>query len=443
MAQYYWQNHMLAVFIFLFLNNGCKNNSQPPQELSEEIISSGSETTYSKKGAAIHYSTPNWPDRVLQLQPHWHYHWGPVKSIYQPVGIEFVPMVWGHIQSSPRSAEELKLAYEDSDFRYLLAFNEPDSIEQSNLSIEEALTQWQELASIGVPLVSPSTVSFDNEWMVSFIDQANIQGTEVNYLAMHWFSNPNPDNFLSAVDQAYELYGLPIWITEFAVADWEMPQGENRWSEGQVIEFMQTVLPELDNRSYVFRYAWFNGQRPELETSALFNPNQSLTELGKVYRNHTPNLLASSSAYTPYLANPANNQVINGNFEVGGTVGWSMSSASIANFNHTDIEEGYLAARLEPVQGQITQAIVDLSAIQDQSYVITFMAKGSEDALITLELSNSQWSDNTTITANTEWQTFTYEFTYPANISQPLQINFTNWSDDYFYLDAIILTTAE
>lgn len=431
-----WQRFVLAVSFLLLVVSGCKSGSQ---DQSKESVSPLLESTSSKKGAAIHYSTPNWPTLVSQLQPYWHYHWGPVKSDFQPEGIEFVPMVWGNINNSPESPEELKNDFRNREFEYLLVFNEPDNTTQSNLTISDALLQWQQLSQTGIPLVSPATTSYDSEWMSSFIHQATTEGLKIDYLAMHWFSSPNSDNFLTAIDEAYQMYGLPIWVTEFAVADWEMPEGKNRWSENQVIEFMQTVLPELDKRSYVFRYAWFNGQIPEMATSALFNPDQTLTKLGELYRNHSPNINAAPPRYTPYLANPDNNYILNGNFELGKDTGWTLINSRIATFNHTNIEEGYLSVMLQPYQGQIKQTINGLTqASQEKNYTVTFMAQANENALVSLELTNQEWSDNISFSATTYWHTYTYQFSYKYDDGQPLEITFSNWSDETLYLDAII-----
>ena len=94
--------------------------------------------------------------------------------------------------------------------------------------------------------------------------------------------------FLQRLDAVYKHYGKPIWITEFAVADWSARQaGTNRYSEEQVMAFMKAVIPELEKRSYVERYAWFGAGRGSgseaVRTSRLVDSQGALTPLGRLY----------------------------------------------------------------------------------------------------------------------------------------------------------------
>ena len=84
---------------------------------------------------------------------------------------------------------------------------------------------------------------------------------------------------------------MPIWLTEFGVADWDTApwirkSTVNRYSEDAVLQFMKEVLPELEKRPYVMRYAWFgagDGIGEELRTSRLFEKDGTLTPLGRYY----------------------------------------------------------------------------------------------------------------------------------------------------------------
>jgi hypothetical protein len=72
------------------------------------------------------------------------------------------------------------------------------------------------------------------------------------------------------------------------VGDWQAKSvEENRHSAEDVLRFMQEVLPMLDNQDFVERYAWFPAapDRIPLATSALFDANGQLTELGQCYRD--------------------------------------------------------------------------------------------------------------------------------------------------------------
>src|SRR5207248_5898689 len=64
-------------------------------------------------------------------------------------------------------------------------------------------------------------------------------------------------SFLSRVDSYHNSYGLPVFITEFAIHDWG-----GIYTDAQIIEanrqFLNIVVPGLESRSYVAGYSWYN-----------------------------------------------------------------------------------------------------------------------------------------------------------------------------------------
>ena len=90
-----------------------------------------------------------------------------------------------------------------------------------------------------------------------------------------------------------------------------------------VLEFMQQVLPELDRRDYIVRYAWFHDYSSnQLWTSALFNDEGELTPLGAFYAQHTANPAAGlGKPYPGPTPDPAN-LLKNGGFELGDSGDW-------------------------------------------------------------------------------------------------------------------------
>jgi hypothetical protein len=85
------------------------------------------------------------------------------------------------------------------------------------------------------------------------------------------------------------MFRRPLWITEFAVGDWEAKSvDQHRHSPNTVLRFMERVLPMLDRLDYIERYAWFPAKVTSvpLGTSALFDAGGNLTRLGECYRDH-------------------------------------------------------------------------------------------------------------------------------------------------------------
>jgi hypothetical protein len=89
---------------------------------------------------------------------------------------------------------------------------------------------------------------------------------------------------LAQIDAIWAKYKKPIWVTEFAVADWseKFPGG---FSPSLVESFIKDACAGLDARPYVERYTWKTRSTsdPKMGTSALFTDDGTLTALGTIY----------------------------------------------------------------------------------------------------------------------------------------------------------------
>lgn len=217
------------------------------------------------------------------LKVSWYYTWAP-QPMNDPVSAKFVPMVWGgRLLKAHISALQGKPVANE-----LLALNEPDQVGQANMSVQDAAATWATLSQLGTRISSPATATPLGGWALSFEKRARTANLRVDFVAVHLYGPPDPQKFLQRVDEVYKHYHKPIWITEFAVADWSARQtGSNRYSEDQVLAFMKAVIPELEKRSYVERYAWFGAGRGSsneaLRTSLLVDRQGALTPLGRLY----------------------------------------------------------------------------------------------------------------------------------------------------------------
>jgi hypothetical protein len=90
------------------------------------------------------------------------------------------------------------------------------------------------------------------------------------------------------LQRTYELYHRPIWITEFAPADWNAGPGRpNRYSEQVVARFLRVVMPLLNRLRFVQCYAWYpyggTSRFTPLGCSGLFDKKGNLTLVGRIY----------------------------------------------------------------------------------------------------------------------------------------------------------------
>ena len=300
-----------------------------------------------KKGIAIHLSVYDRSEMIAAVKPFWSYSWGHIKSRFQPDGVEFVPMIWSGSISEEKD-DYLRTQFAAGEVKYLLGYNEPDGERQANMSVDRAVELWPQLESIGMPLASPSPVHYDNDWMVEFMRRADEANLRIDYLAFHWYGGTDPQWFLDLLDRVYERYQLPIWITEFAPADWNTDTRENnRMRPEQVYSFMQTVLPELDRRDYIFRYAWFSDYSSKnLWTSALYDGEGNLTRLGELYAGHSANPEAGPGKPYPVPTPDPNNLIKNGGFDLGNTRDWEGYEKSFPSIDHAEPHEGTFCAKL-------------------------------------------------------------------------------------------------
>lgn len=228
--------------------------------------------------------------RIKQLNVGWNYSWSPVYAKTQPSKCEFVPMFWSALGDTV-ALHNLREYIKNGKVKMVLGFNEPDAKDQGNVSVEKALEQWPLLESLGVPLASPAPVSAEKAWLEEFMKGAKERGYRVDCISVHDYGGGNAKSFMAKLERIYKKFGLPIIITEFAVADWKATTlAENRVTKEHVLKYMKEVLPMLEKADYVIGYSWFsfNEQSVKGGPSALFDKEDKLTELGKFYSKFKP-----------------------------------------------------------------------------------------------------------------------------------------------------------
>ena len=252
-----------------------------------------------KKGCCLlHRNQPAWRERVEKLGPAWVYTWGSDRPAETPAGVDFTPMLWGNIadHNLETKLSKLKAHVDSGEIKHLLTFNEPDQKEQSNMTVERVVELWPRLMELGVPLISPGCVHPDREWMNAFMEQVEQKNLRVDAIAMHSYGGPGVEHLVNRVSKVSQTFGRPVWITEFAVGDWEATSpAENRHSPARIAAFMRELLPALEDLKCLERYAWFSALTTNgpLGTSALLDSEGQLTALGEIYAEHRSRVAAS------------------------------------------------------------------------------------------------------------------------------------------------------
>ena len=165
-------------------------------------IMPASSRSSAKRGLGIPTTPGNhWREKLQLCGAHWFYSWGSTPPENIPAGLEFVPMVWGGKpgDSFTKLGEQLRTA----GYQQLLGLNEPDNMEQSNVTVEDALSLWPKLMDMGLRLGCPACVHPDGEWMKAFIKGVEERHLRVDFVAVHSYGGLSAGTFLPYMDNPY------------------------------------------------------------------------------------------------------------------------------------------------------------------------------------------------------------------------------------------------
>ena len=183
---------------------------------------------------------------VENVGANWFYTWEPTIA---SVSVKFTPMVWG-------SKDMAKLGAISGGA--LLAFNEPDHADQAKLTPAQALAFWPRLMALGRRLGSPASAESavgPGRWLPMFMAEAKARWYRVDFVAVHHYSTSTDiPSFKQYLAQIHAAYGKPIWVTEWALADFT---NHSRFTPEQQQAYFIAAARMMDDLPYVERHAWF------------------------------------------------------------------------------------------------------------------------------------------------------------------------------------------
>lgn len=290
---------LISALVLSLATPACKKNTATPQP-GDGSDTTGTPTqpppiaTSTKKGADFNTGTQygTYESNVVNLKAFWYYTWGTLVPVPTPQNCDFVSMFWGAGNMTDANISAVQQSKAQGAVKYVLGFNEPDRSDQSNMTVSQALAYWPKLESLGLPLGSPATSWPTLQWFYDFMDSCIAEKKRVDFICVHMYVGTDDNSFVSTLQTVYNKYHLPIWITEFATADWNATTtGNNQYTAADALGLMQRLLPKLDSLPYVQRYAWFSGDpnSAQLWPSALIGTNGKLTTLGQWYASYQAN----------------------------------------------------------------------------------------------------------------------------------------------------------
>lgn len=218
----------------------------------------------------------------------WYYNWDFQAFKFDSFQhMEYVPMMWTTYDTDPKNIAR----FPGFGYKHVLAYNEPDLFGQADIDVETAIEGMHDFMDQDLYVGSPATARcppWSKTWFQPFMERMEEEGMDVDFIAFHhywnWYTEEGAYAFLDLIDETWEMYHKPIWITEFALTGVPFDIPDARKS---VYDYMSIVLPELDKREYVERYAWFpfKSTDPKSGASALLNfYTGEVFELGKLYQ---------------------------------------------------------------------------------------------------------------------------------------------------------------
>jgi hypothetical protein len=223
--------------------------------------------------------------QVQSLNASWYYSWASAYTITTNPG--FVPMVFSAkaLLQSNAIGDVMRQLPQTRTYN-LLGFNEPDHPAQSNMSVDQAIRLWPHLMSTGLRLGSPGTTNATGPWLDQFMTRASRAGLRVDFITVHRYASPDTDSFLAKLAEVHARFSMPIWVTEFAVADWSAtPSRPSRYTGLQIRRFMRDSIAGMRAMPYVERFAWKTRGPfdPIMGASALYHSDGQLTATGRLY----------------------------------------------------------------------------------------------------------------------------------------------------------------
>ena len=227
---------------------------------------------------------------IQSMNNNWFYKWS--NNGNSDMSREYTPMAWG--KGAADDLNDIEIIKQKYKSTHLLAFNEPDNCNDQSgqygnmCVVDTSLVYYKNLLKSGLRMVSPACRQSEVfSWLNEFNNKAEYQEIRIDVIAVHWYdwtSNPqnspnaNPQDiynrFVNYLENVYNLYGLPIWITEFNANKYR-----NEWVHRQ---FLQLALPYLEETEYIERYSFFP---PVTDQADFFDENNNYTQIGEFYSN--------------------------------------------------------------------------------------------------------------------------------------------------------------
>lgn len=212
------------------------------------------ETHFPKKGQASHFHFSS------LFQSNWGYRWNFAEE-NQLLSGQYMPMQWGGIGSAaPGILDYQHLWYRRPNQTTVMGFNEPNLPDQANMTEATAAYQWPRLQRMRLPLLGPCPSNYIGSWRQNYEALAAEQGHRAEYMAMHWYStggasSGSPSSLINNMQNLYNTFGKPIWLTEFSTRDFV--GDKTTWSRNHNYNFLAEFAWRAESLPWLSKWCLF------------------------------------------------------------------------------------------------------------------------------------------------------------------------------------------
>jgi Glycosyl hydrolase catalytic core len=201
------------------------------------------------------------------------------KRGFAQYGVPWVPMVWAFYAGYP----------DVNSTEYILGFNEPDLAADGGHAVppEENLLYWPLIEAVNARRIGAPSNGFRNllTWMPIFLAGNATYKPKVDFISLHWYGN-NASQFLEFVDLAWTILKMPIWVTEYSMADWHATLANpSKLTMDDAIAFNSITQAGLESRPFI-EHSDIN--RPAHSFCSMFYLNKTITPLGIAHAMESP-----------------------------------------------------------------------------------------------------------------------------------------------------------
>lgn len=222
-------------------------------------------------------------DVIVALSGSWFYDWG--KDDVSTQDYEFVVMNW----SGGTGLAKMEEVGSRMNITHHLAFNEPDAANQSKMTVDKAIEQYEILLATGLRLGAPAVTdgAKGRAWLDEFMIKATTAGYRIDFLPVHYYKKPTTASYYNWLKNLSDAYQIPLWVTEFNYGD---IHDNPNLTEAQVLAGLSSFITMMDETSFVERYCVFTWQPSQTSGGghSLMSVRTPLTlnSIGEYYANH-------------------------------------------------------------------------------------------------------------------------------------------------------------